>query len=586
MRWPLTLALAVLACQVTAPAESLQPREPGAVVLVISQPPVGMDEGVFVDMTPHLVRALEATGAYRVVPFAPSSPALRAAIDAGRLTAADVTAPVSAVAARRIALAVGATQILRAAAYRTAAGIAGDVALESRVGQAQWSTVFTASQPPVRARDRRTELLEGIYGQVSAIVTRMTGSAPALPPEVQPPVRQAAGRAERRPARRDDRPARDARTPDAGRQSDGGRASEPTRPEARPAATEGSAAPPRGAGQRPGDGSVPRPADSTPPEPSERPGDALPTPAVASQQPAAREVLIDRFRRQGDLANLIVSLRRAINDRPRDARLRRELVQAYRERGMPAAARDEVVRAVAIAPEDPVLRRMLGDAHLYDGNVEAAVREYQEAVRLQPGDPLSHVALGDAYWNSGRSEEAMQAYEAGARADARHPLPHRRRALVHARRNQLAEAAAAMKLAREAGGVADAEAYARDAIDLARMASQNLEEALAELQRARRDFVAGSVTREAAHKAVVDTRIRLSACSDFLAELPAPDGLAGALATMAQAAALAAQSGENLLLFLETQSELADRESTFLRMEAARQLADGAKRLQPVPARQ
>jgi len=582
---PAAALLFLLACLAGAPCPAQEAEEQRPAVLVISQAPAGMSQEAFVDMAPQLVRALQGTGAYRVIPFAPSSPALRAAIDAGKLTPADVTAPISAVAARKIALALDASQILRAAAYRTAAGIACDVELESRVGQSQWSTTFSASQPPFRAKNRRTELLEGIYGQVSAIVQRMTGSAPAVPAELQPEARPPSGRGARRAEPRGGKAAGEAKPANRNARDDKGRATGASTPGDKPASGGAAAASPPAPGEKPADGEAAASAQGTPPKPAEGTAEATPTPTGAARQPAAREVLIDRFRRQGDLANLIVSLRRAVNERPRDARLRRDLVQAYRERGMTAAARDEVLRAVALAPEDPTLRRMLGDAHLDEGDAEAAIREYQEAVRLQPADALSHVALGDAYWNSGKSEEAMKAYEAGARADGNHPLPLRRRALVHARRNQLAEAAAAMKRAREVGGVADAEAYARDALDLARMVGQNLEEALATLLRSRRDFVAGSMTREEAHRAVSGARARASACADFLGELPAPDGLSGAFATMAQAAALAAQAGENLLLFLETQSEVADRESTLLRMEASRQLADGAKRLQPAPTR-
>ena len=186
--------------------------------------------------------------------------------------------------------------------YRTAAGIACDVELESRVGQSQWSTTFSASQPPFRAKNRRTELLEGIYGQVSAIVQRMTGSAPAVPAELQPEARPPSGRGARRAEPRGGKAAGEAKPANRNARDDKGRATGASTPGVKPASGGAAAASPPAPGEKPADGETAASAQGTPPKPSEGTAEATPTPTGAARQPAAREVLIDRFRRQGDLA--------------------------------------------------------------------------------------------------------------------------------------------------------------------------------------------------------------------------------------------------------------------------------------------
>src|SRR5262249_32518277 len=126
-----------------------------------------------------------------------------------------------------------------------------------------------------------------------------------------------------------------------------------------------------------------------------------PKPSGAKKQasgPTAAEILVDRFRGKGDLPNLIISLRRAINDKPYEPQLRSELVQAYMEKGWKESARDEAARAVQLAPNSASLHRLYGEGLLETNDAEGAVRELNEAVRLEGADAANHVSLGEAYW--------------------------------------------------------------------------------------------------------------------------------------------------------------------------------------------
>lgn len=518
---------AVLLAARAVPAAGQETRRP--LVLILSQPATGSPGADFVDMSYFVVRGLTASGKLEALVFRPDAPPVQQALGSGRLQTADVTTPLSLDAAHRVAAAVGADLLLRVGGARTSRGISASAQLDQRLGQAAWSSLFSIELEPYRGRSQRSQLVDAVNAHVSAIVERVTGARPAPITEQSGPV---------------------ARPDGAGK-------------------GKGEPAGPPPTADRPGPGSDPKPPTDS---------GAAEAPAPRSETPTAREVLIAQFRRGGDSANLIVAVRRAIDERPRDPALRRELVEAYRDRGWSAAARDEAARALALAPEDALLRRLLGDTLAESGDLAAALETYREAVRLSPS-ASNQVALGDALWESAQPDEAQQAYEAAARADARDPAPQRRLALLNARRGKLAESADRMRAAAALTSDSTADAFTGDLSELMALAEGVVSDLLADMQRAHSAFLGGTHTREQAFRAFEAARDRLQGILRYLDSLPARGPAATVAALHMQATALGAQAAEVGLLALQSQSDTEDREYSLLRLEAVRQLAEaGTKR--------
>jgi tetratricopeptide (TPR) repeat protein len=490
-------------------------------VLVVSQPSPGTAKGAFIDMGFYVARALE--GRMRAIVFRPTLPEVRAALDAHKLAIGEVTPPLAPAAARKVAAALGATYVLQIGAASTKLGVSTEAQMETMAAAGQWITVFQMTQQPYKGRGKRPSLLEAINVHVAALTQRIKASQGTT--------------------------------------------------------TESPAQPPAPGGN----------TAETPVKPAEAPTPSGPPtaakPAPTAQGPSASEMLVDRFRRQGDIANMIWSLRRAINERPRDAALRRELVVAYRERGWSDAAREEALRAVPLAPEDASLHRLLGDGHLDAGEVPAAIKEYQEAVRLGPKDAANHVALGDAYWNNAQADAAEKAYLAGIQADPKAPSAQRRLARVYAQRGRYADSAAAMKAAKELTNDDSSEAFAADTAALLGVVDTALSDVFAKMQNARKEFVDGSRTREETFKAYSGLEKRGQDLVDFTNALPVPQSCAAAQALYAQAATLGIQSLESALQYLETRGENDDKQATLLRLEATKQLVEGSKSLKAAEAR-
>lgn len=309
-------------------------------------------------------------------------------------------------------------------------------------------------------------------------------------------------------------------------------------------------------------------------------GPARTSPEPSGQTaPSAAEMLVDRFRRSGDTANLILTLRRAITDRPRDPKLRRDLVAALRLRGWTEAAREEAERALLLCPGDAGLHRLLGDGHRELGELDRAISAYQEAIRLEPGNAANHVALGDALWDQGKASEAEAAYRAGQEADPKSALPRLRMAKLRVQALRYQDAIAEMTAARELMGDAGEAAYAAAYAEMAGVLEGVARDVIGRLVAIRRDQIAGTRSREESHKAAVECRTAASGVSACFSDMPLPSRFGPVQAAYVQAAALLAQAASAYLSHLETQSEADDKEATLLRQEAARQLDEAAKKL-------
>lgn len=527
-RW---LLLAVLLFALNAFGAPKAHGQQAGTLLIISDRSRSGGKGSPLDLAPYVERKIREISAYEVIIFKPDSPEVRAALEAGKLTAMDITQPSTKEARRKIAAALNATHILILSGRFEPEGVTGDAEMEALTGPNTWTTALSYHMDPYRGKTKKPSVLAGIMAFADSLSARLTGkptpSAPSAPKtEAEPPHRKPEPSAKPTPAL----------SPPA------------TRPPELATVTS------------PHNGPLP------------------PTPAPTAK-PSAYEILITRARNSGDIPNLIVSLRRTINEKPRDPTLRRDLIQAYAVRGLYEAAHAEALRAVALMPEEATLRRLLGDTYLDAGDVENAVKQYEEAVRLAPGDATNLVALGDAYWNLGKPDEALKAFAQAATVDPRNPLPHRKMARLFALRGQYPAAVHAMKSARVLSTEGDSSALNADYADLLRAAESTLNDLLAKLQNTRKVLQEGTRTREEVFQDTLGTRKRAEDIVGFLETLPAPSLFERVQAYYGQAASLVVQAAEATLRFLETQGERYMEEALLLRVEAGKQMTEAADRL-------
>ncbi|HXG23657.1 MAG TPA: tetratricopeptide repeat protein [Chthonomonadales bacterium] len=502
----------------------------GTLLIISDQSRTG-GKGSPLDLAPYVERKIRETGAYEVVIFKPDSPEVRTALETRKLTSMDIMQPFTTDVRRKIAAALNATHILILSGRFEPEGVTGDAEMEALSGPNTWTTVLSYHMGPYRGKTKKPSVLAGVMAFADNLSARLTGkpspSAPSAPKTgPEPPHRK---------------------------------------PEPTPTST-----------------SAPPPIATRPPElatvtsPHNGP---LPSTLSPVAKPSAYEILITRARNSGDIPNLIVSLRRTINEKPRDPVLRRDLIQAYAVRGLREAAHAEALRAVALMPEDATLRRLLGDTYLDAGDVENAVKQYVEAVRLAPGDATNLVALGDAYWNLGKPEEALKAFARAATVDPRNPLPHRKMARLFALRGEYPAAVHAMKSASALTTEGDSVALNANYADLLRAAESTLNDLLARLQNTRKVLQEGMRTREEVFQDTLGVRKRAEDIVGFLETLPSPSLLERVQAYYGQAASLVVQAAEATMRFLETQEERYMEEALLLRVEAGKQMTEAANRL-------
>lgn len=491
-------------------------------LLIVSQAEPGADKNNFVDFSPVLARDLLETGKFDPVVFKPSLKPIQDALASKTLSQADVAAPMSADSIHRVARVLGIDMVLRITGRRSKDGIGGAAELQRPVDQTHWVTVFAQQLAPYKGQGKNPSVLEAIHAQVNAIISRMTGKLETT--TLPGPKNNSARKTEPTPV---DIP--------------------PTRPE----------------------------PDKTVSEPD------VPKPVLPSPYEAAAQ----KLRAAGDQAGTITALRKAINDKPRDATLRRELVRAYLERGWSSAARDEAVRAISASPDDPALRRLLGDTYLDQGDGEKALIEFQAAIKLNSKDATLHIALGDAFWNLARVDDAEKAFKEAALADPKSALAHRRLARLYVQRGKLKECAAEMASARELTSIEEYPKYVEDYAGILGTAETLLTGILARLQDAHKSLASGSKTREQVFAAVAAEKKKADDLSAFLETFPTATGFEKVAALYTQAGDAVSQAVEAAMQHVESQESSKEQQATLLRLEASKQLAEATKRLKAQLAR-
>ena len=237
-----------------------------------------------------------------------------------------------------------------------------------------------------------------------------------------------------------------------------------------------------------------------------------------------------QFRKTGDLSNAISSFRKAVNERPYDTDIRRQLAIAYQEKKLPDAALAEATRILQLDPNNPALYRLYGELLLQQGDFTGAIQALRESIRLAPADIGIQVSLGDALLKTGKFSEAVSVYEASVKSDPKSPLPHRRLARAFAGRaeSELTQYQASLeqiKAARELTPAKETQTYHEDYLALLKMLEKRLAGMLIELSEFSRLKNAGKSGANELLRETKDLKERAEKLSDFLESLPPASGL-------------------------------------------------------------
>lgn len=532
-------------------------------IVIFSQPdPKAEKDEPFVDLAPYVSRNLSESGKYTPIVYKSNLQQVRDALAAGTLSAMDTMEPIRKEGAGHIARALGATELLLISGRMTKDGVAGTVEMDRLIGQQNWTLIFSESLSTYKGKGKKPSVLEGALAHAGGIVQRLIGGVNqvAASEPVKVDLRESKGTAKKGTTSKT-----------AAAPTNNGTAKDPMKdPSKEPTKDPVSTA-----------AKDPTPSANSGSKEPDKPV-VKPTPQQQGLTVSASELLAERYRRSGDSANLILALRKAVNDKPHDARLRRDLARAYLERGWNSAARDEANRAIAAAPEDSQLHRLLGDISLAGGDHEAAVIAYQDAVRLNGKDVAAYISLGDAYMGLTRAEEAQKAYLAAVSADSASPIPHRRLARSFALKGDFESSAREMDLAKSLGTSDDGSSQSADFIEILGMAESTLRTAIARQTATRVALTNGSKTREQCFSESSEQKKRVEKLASYLEGVQAPPQLVRVTALYAQAAGIAVQYLETSLQFLESQETRKEEEALLLLKETSRQLDDAAKKLKTV----
>ena len=230
-----------------------------------------------------------------------------------------------------------------------------------------------------------------------------------------------------------------------------------------------------------------RPAFTNEADPAHDPLPAQPTVAPPPSAPRVDyAALASRYRQTGDFNSAVVSLRKAVNERPHDINLRRQLIQAYQSRQMPEAAHAEALRALRLDAENANLYRLYGEVLMSEGDLPGAMQAFKDGIRVDPADIGCQVALGDALLAQNHFLQALEAYGAASKSDTKSPLPHRRIARALAVRagtdpDQYRASLSEIEVARGLTPPTDTTSYVDDYVAIMRIVETRVREMLEEL---------------------------------------------------------------------------------------------------------
>ncbi|MEP6755553.1 MAG: tetratricopeptide repeat protein [Chthonomonadales bacterium] len=512
------------------------------VVLVVSQPDLIPSDRYF-DLSPHLDGPIREAGKFDPVLYSRNSTSVADALRTAKLKSSDVTSNPSREVVHKVAQAVGATYVVILSTDNLKDSLTTQMTLDYLLAPNTWTTVATDRLSTMKATTgKNAGVLAAIHMQVDEIVKRLSAKSNGVlvngnnntisrgtPPTVE--------------------------------------GSPPITPIGKPA-NLGSKTPSPDPGKR---------ASDPPVTPKSNSGVNLPkNPNAAS----VYELLVDRARRNGDVAGLILSLRKAVTEKPEDAALRRELIMAYRERGWTDVSRQEAQRAVEIIPNDGSLHRLLGEGYADVMQMDDAMAEFKEAIRIDPKDPLNHVSLGDLYLRNGRTKEAEAEFAVAANSEIKNPVVFRRIAGMELVRGNYKSSNAALQSAINLTPVDDRANLEPEFASMFQVIESTLTEISNRIQIVRGNFTTTNINREKAYQEYTAIRKRAEDIAGCLDEMPVPTpGMNRIKSYYGQSASLMMQSADKLLEGLESQKSVVDEEALLLRREAVKQLNDAGRRL-------
>ncbi len=564
-----------------------------------------------------LKQRLRESGRFEPLSYSISEAPIQKSLSEHTLSSGDLIEPISPDALKRIAEVLGASRLMIASAHREAEAFVTDVQLLERYGSGDWQvrsleqikTPLVLEQEGengkiVRRRLRTAEAATvtadslavglGLSSQLSPdLISKapVSPAAPSLPKSKPPKETKTSVSPNRSPVEKSAEAVRPPRkqNPDAGIVSKPPKTSPPEKalpdtprsPNANPAAQGVSPLPGRvngGFSEFSTDGAGGRVDEPKIPEVGSGGG-----PAAAAKFDT--ETTIARYRQSGDLANVIQALRRAINDKPKEAGLRRQLILAYKERQMLDAALAEANRSLQIMPEESGLYRAKGDILAARGDTNGAAQAYNEAIQRGGGTNLgAQIALADALLADGRFDEAAKGYETALKTDSKSPLPLRRLARAAAGRAAAdpAQYAVSLNYLKEAKALTPAsetDGYLDDYAALLRLLETRLKEALGEAQGDLQAQRTGKLTTNDLKRSLADLKDRAAAISDYLEALPPAAGQDITHAHYQMSASLLLQGVSLYRGFLNTADPAAESAVRGAIVDGLRELNDAAKRL-------
>jgi tetratricopeptide (TPR) repeat protein len=618
--WP-ALVFTLCACRATSQElpPSVAPATPQGenprLLLAPEQAPGARTE---TDYSRQLYATLSDTLGERftVVDYDAKHTLIRRALREHDVAAPDVTSPQSVEAVERVATAIGARYIFRYNLKIAPDMVTADIQFLKRSGQSDWvvglgDTVQTqtmSGKRRLKTSDIVAVVVDGI-AQRLAVPSHLTAkrnqasfqtamdtaakqdaahkTKPDSKPdnktkaEPVPPPTADAGGSKPQDAQTPPAPANGkATTPDSGTTKT---PDKPTKAVSTPAKQPSNGPPSQQPAQHPQN-----PPPPVIPDPSPTLTNVAPPRPEATPDPAIEAA---RYRQTGDLANAIVCMRHAIDARPSDMTLRRDLVKDYQQKHMFDAAAAEAERALRIDPSDSHVLREYGDLLLAQGNAAGALKYYRLATEKDPQDVVAQIALGDALLASGQTADAIEIYRTASQKDARSLLPHLRmaRALAARASTDTAQYTASLQELNQARSLmtsGDNDTYRQDYSELMRLMDGRLRSLSEEAVTMNQAQLAGRLTLADARRGAEQLALRIQAASDFLDNVTPAAGLDRVHLQYQQAAALTLQATQLFRDYLEHSDTLKKDQWDAARLTATRTLNAAARGLAAAQAPQ
>lgn len=556
------------------------------------------------DPTPYVrdyVReTLREAGKYEVITFSEGDAKVKRGITDRVLATKDLDQPYSNETLQKFASIFGANRVLYVVITETKKGLRANVLLLGSVGQQTWQTLLSdelstgdvLGTQRFAAGDKKVSLKIG-KKDLNALISDDIIVHLGLPSQLN----------ERMPSLTALRLAQDVANSSKAEPKDPKKPAPTENSGVKPTAQEGTKEPttPKPSGLNPVGNDTPTKAVKPPPDkitaikptptPSLQnriPGDiTTATDAVSlplNVQRTDSEEQLRHYRQEKDLANVILSLRRALNEHPHELVLREQLVQAYQDRGQWGMAKSEVERAMTFQPESTILRRLYGNILFNQGDVPNALKSYREAIRLDPKNVLAQIAMGDALLADNQFKEAFDVYETAIKNSPESPIPYRRlaRALLSRAdsdpKNYDVSVDNLLK-AKSKTPPTETEGYTEDYIAIMRLMESRIRDMISELQNGLVAYRQGKIKVADLNRALSDMKERAKYAEDYLDKLPPAIGHDPTQAKYQQAMAFLSQAVSLFRAYLQDNDSMTETTLRTTLVNASRELTAAGLRL-------